>query len=145
MDRRSRNLFLAVHGTVLALILLFPLYGRVMEDIPRIFRGCILHDFLFVYCPMCGGTRALQALLRLELWQALRSNAMIVLFVLGAIAWDIRAAVRLWKGKTEIYRIPAWIWIVVGTVFLLFGIVRNVLMIVWGIDPLGDLGVIWNR
>ena len=145
MDRRARNRFIAVQLCAVALILLYPLYGRITDTVPVIFRGCILHDLFHVYCPTCGGTRALEAMLRLDILQAIRFNALVVLLVLALFAWNVLALIRLLRGEKALYRIPVWSWIAVGGAILLFGIVRNVLMIAWGIDPLGDLLIFWKR
>lgn len=143
MDRRARNRYIFIHICAVALILLYPLYGRITDAIPRFFRGCLLHDLFHVYCPMCGGTRAFEALLHLDIVSALWYNALVVLLVAALLLWDVLALVRLTRGKTSLYRIPVWSWIVVGAAVLLFGIFRNVLMIVWAVDPLGDLGMFW--
>ena len=63
-------LFLTLHGVVLLAALFMPLYIKVANWLGGVFGGCILHRF-FIYCPLCGGTRAIAALTRfrfLEAW-----------------------------------------------------------------------------
>ena len=47
---------------------------------------CPIHQFLGFACPGCGATRALSALLRGHLIDALRLNAFFVLLLPGAVA-----------------------------------------------------------
>jgi len=145
LDRRARNHFLIIHLCALSLVLLYPLYGRLLARIPFFLRGCLLHDWFRVYCPMCGGTRALEAMLRFDFAEALRYNLLVVLLAFALLAWDMLAFVRLLRKEKNLYRVPMWTWIALGAAVLVFGILRNLLMILWGIDPLGDLNIFWNH
>ena len=144
MREDSRSRFWRWQMLLAAGIALFPLYGRLA---PKLFAGrggCFLHDWLSVYCPLCGGTRAVSALLRLDIAQAFRLNAFVVLLIALAIGLDIWAFVRLRRGRERLLPLPNWSWIVVLVLAILFAILRNYLMIAHGIDPTGDLGRIWN-
>ena len=93
---------------------------------------------------LCGGTRAAEALLRLNLTDALRCNALVVAALPVALVFYLRAWRRLLRGESSLWRAPAWVWIAAVSVMVLFGVARNVLMIGFGIDPLGDLWPVWN-
>ena len=144
IQKKSGKIYLLVHIALLAAILLFPLYRSVAQRISALFTGCLLHDRLFLYCPLCGGTRAVSSLLRLEIAEAFSYNAFVVLLVIVAIGLDVWAFVRLVRGHTNLLPLPGWIWIVFAVLLILYGVLRNYLMIARGVDPVGDLGVFWN-
>ncbi|MBQ3014183.1 MAG: DUF2752 domain-containing protein, partial [Clostridia bacterium] len=70
--------FLTLHGVAILGALLMPLYMKVSSYLDGILGGCLMHR-LFIYCPLCGGTRAVAALLRLDFVAALKYNAFVVL------------------------------------------------------------------
>ena len=144
MDRKARNRFLWIHALVLAAALSLPLYRWVMSIIPPRFTGCFLHDYLFLYCPTCGGTRALEALLRFQLLDAVKYNLFVVLLCLSVLVIDVRALVRLLRGEKRLYVISGKAWVIFAVCLVLYFVLRNYLMIAHGIDPVGDLGAIWR-
>lgn len=143
-NRRAVLRFACVHLGFAACAALFPLYRYLVGLLPRNMTGCILHDWLFLYCPLCGGTRAVSALLHFRISEAVCDNAYVVLLAAAALIHYILAWVRLLRGERRLFRFLAWEWIAAGVLLLAFGIGRNLLMICGGYDPLGDLGVFWN-
>ena len=103
---------------------------------------CLCHDLLHLYCPFCGCTRAGVALFRLELAESFKANPLVLLFVLGLVLYNVISLVRISRGG-EIPRIKrAEIW--VGVLLLCFAIVRNILMIFFKFDTLGELVSFWS-
>jgi len=145
MNRRAAGKFAVLHLIAIVGVMLFPVYVRVAKYITRFVPGCLLHDFFFLYCPLCGGTRAISELLHLHVGQAVRYNAFVVAVAFAALVCYVIAWSRLIKGREKLFRIPGWIWIAAVVVMVVFGVTRNVLMIAWEIDPLGDLSIIWGR
>lgn len=143
--QKDGRLFLTMHFCLLLACLAFPLYVRLAEWIPSFFFDCFLHDRLHLYCSFCGGTRAASALLRLQLGEALRYNALVVGLAVGALVWDVIAFVRLLQNKKPMFSYPRWGWIAMIGLLSAFFVLRNLLMILWGIDPTGDLGVLWQN
>ena len=143
--RKEGKIFLAVHLCLLLSCLLFPLYLKLAKGSFSRFFGCILHDYLLLYCPVCGGTRAISALLRFDILEALRYNALVVCLVVFALVLDVIALIRLLQKKKTILRLPGWSWILMVVLLVSFGILRNILMIRYGYDPTGDLGAIWQN
>ena len=140
----KRRLFWICHGGILLCILLFPLYRYLTDLLPPLLTGCVLHNRLFLYCPVCGGTRAVEALLRLDLLGALRMNAFVTLGILTAVAIDAWAWVRFFQKKRPWFCISPWFWVVMAVSFVGYTVLRNLLMVVWGVDPTGDLGRFWQ-
>ncbi len=144
MDRKARNRFLWIHALVLVAALSFPLYRWLIDAIPPIFTGCFLHDYLFLYCPMCGGTRALEELLRLHFFEAAKYNLFVVLLCLTVLVIDVRALVRLLRGEKRLYAVSGKAWVIFAVCLVLYFVLRNYLMIAHGLDPVGDLGAFWR-
>lgn len=142
--RKEGKIWIAVHLCLLFAALSFPLYRYVTQTLPSFFTGCLLHDHLFLYCPLCGGTRAVEALLHGRLVEAFSQNAYVVLLILVALILDAVALVRLAKGKETVLRLPGYFWILLAVIFVAWWILRNVLLIVFLIDPVGDLGAFWT-
>ena len=135
--------FLMLHAAVLIGALILPLYMKVASCLSSLFGGCIMHRF-FIYCPMCGGTRAVAALVRFDFLAAWNYNAFVVLLAFAVLALDVWAWVRYAQKKEPLIVLPKWSWIVLAVALLIFFILRNVLMIFFGIDPTGDLVYFWD-
>ena len=102
-----------------------------------------MHRF-FIYCPLCGGTRALAALIRFDFAAAWNYNAFVVILAVIALGIDIWAWVRYAQKKEPLVIFPNWAWIVFCAVLVFYFILRNVLMIFFSVDPTGDLGYFWD-
>lgn len=130
----------AIFGTVNALavlaVVLFPLYKRFVDWMPPM--TCNMVEYLHLYCPACGGTRALEAFLSFDLLESLYYNPIVVicagLFVAYEIAM-IRALVRKERRGTFL---RIWLLFAVLGVWFAFFVVRNILL-ACGFDMLGDI------
>lgn len=100
---------------------------------------CFLHDFLHMYCPGCGGTRATFTLLKGEVIQSVSYNPAILLGVLLVVYYEIGVIMTLMKrnGKYYFYRknglVMAYLVIV-----LVFAVVRDWLLLGFRVDLLQD-------
>ena len=93
-----------------------------------------------IYCPGCGGTRALIALLEGDLVQSLRYNPITVLFLLDVFLMTLFGNIRkATKGKYAFIRFR--LFCNVGFLIFIIGyfLVRNYLWVIHGIDILGDM------
>ena len=147
MQKRSRTVhyYIWIHVGLFAVLLLFPLYQRLADLLPSFLTRCFLHDRLFLYCPLCGGTRAIAALLRLDFVSAFAFNPFVTLSLLVALGLDVCALIRLLQGKSDLFPIPGWFWVIMTILMIVYAVLRNYLMIAYGYDPTGDLVFIWNR
>lgn len=100
---------------------------------------CILHDVWHIYCPGCGGTRAIFAFLQGHILESLYYNPVIVLGVVLAMYYEIGIVVTLRKrnGK-RYYSVSSVPWIVCGVILVAFTVVRNYLLLGQGYDMLQD-------
>ncbi|MBQ8310686.1 MAG: DUF2752 domain-containing protein [Clostridia bacterium] len=144
MKTRIRHpLFLLCHLIIMLGAILMPVYRALIALLPSQLFGCALHDVLFLYCPMCGGTRAVEALLHLDPWGAMCANAYVTVLLFVAVIADAVAWMRYFRKQEPLLRIPAWGWIAFAVTLSVWFVLRNYLMIAYGIDPTGDLGAFW--
>ncbi len=144
MHPSAKKQFITLHLCAVAVILLFPLYLYLMQKIHPALTGCAMHDILFLYCPLCGGTRAVKALLQLDFASAMAYNPFVLLLVALFVVLDVLAFLRLRRGEQKVFVFPRSLWLSFCALFVLWGILRNVLMIAFGIDSTGDLVLFWN-
>ena len=143
--RRSVKIYLWIHVAALVSLALFPIYRAVAGNLSRYFGGCMIHDRLFLYCPLCGGTRAIEALLHLDFVSAWHCNAFVVLVAVAVLCLEVVAVVRLFRHCDRLLPIPQWSWIVFVVAMILYAVLRNYLMIAHSYDPLGDLLPFWQH
>lgn len=92
---------------------------------------CSFHVVTGLHCPGCGALRALHRLLHGHVLEALRCNALLLLF-LAALVWQwARMAVASLRGQRVAFEIRTlWLWAIVG-VTLVFAVLRNVPVFEW--------------
>jgi hypothetical protein len=87
---------------------------------------CPVLRYLHVYCPACGATRAVAALLHLRIAEALHYNALVVVLVPILLAYF---AVAYWRAlRDEVFiwpRIPMPALTALLVTSVVFGVVRN--------------------
>ena len=99
--------------------------------------GCIVRDRFHIYCPGCGGTRAVEALLRLQPFRSLYYNPVVVLLIIVVICItgiriaESKRARKYNTAKILVLKLFLAIW-------LAYSVVRNILLVSCGIDLLGD-------
>ena len=134
---------LVIHGFALLFCVAFLLVSKQISALlPH--SGCVMVRVFGLYCPGCGGTRAVSELLRFRFAKALSYNSFVVLVVFLLLVGDIFLWIGAIRGKKPLLRVPGWLWIALVTVMLLYGVLRNLLMIFGGYDPVGDLGLFWQ-
>ncbi|MCL2668183.1 MAG: DUF2752 domain-containing protein [Micrococcales bacterium] len=86
---------------------------------------CWMHITTGMYCPACGGLRGTASMLHGDLAGAWADNPF--WFVLAPVLVAVWAVwlVQTGRGRPLAWRVPTWVWIVFGVVFVLFGVVRN--------------------
>lgn len=139
IDATAAALGVAVAVSALAMMLANAIVGKIGIKIPY----CLCHDLLHLYCPFCGCTRAGLALLKLDLLGSLEANPLILLMIVGFLAFNAVSLFRVWRGR-EIVDLAHFK--VAGVIILIvFSLVRNILMIFFDYDTLGELYVFWQN
>ena len=98
---------------------------------------CPLHDLLRVYCPLCGGSRALLSLLRFDFRSAFLFHPALLISFPFFVFFYVRALVVFLSGGLFSLRIKWGWWIFFAVLFGGFFILRNVMLFL-GYDPMGD-------
>lgn len=129
-------IFCTVNVLAVLIGLLFPLYLSLVELLPEM--PCGMVKYLHLYCPACGGTRALESLLSFDLRASFRYNPIVPLGAVAFVAYEIGMIRHLVRGEPRRTLIGVKpICIALGVWFVFFA-VRNVLLLC-GIDFLGDI------
>ena len=130
--------YLLIHLAILLYGVFILLLARASRRLGFGF-SCLSHDLIGIYCPFCGGTRALSALLRFDLLSALSYNAAFVFTIPFFLFFDVRALWLILRDRASNRRLcPKWAAVTVAAIFALYFIVRNLLVFGFGIDFAGD-------
>lgn len=105
--------------------------------IPKEIQGCMMLRVTGLYCPGCGGTRAVMALLRGDIIGSLMYHpAVLYGVVLFLVFFVSQTLMRLTKGKVKGVSMKPWqLYLLLAIIGVNF-IVRNVLLLAFGIATL---------
>lgn len=145
-EHRSETVtFLTVNLALLTLAVLFPLYCKFMwEGDGAALGGCLMRRIFRLYCPVCGGTRALYALMHLDIIGSVIYNPLCLFLAVCTVCFDLHAFVALLKNRPVILRVGKWFAVATTAILILTFIVRNLLLVLLAFDPIGDLGGFWQ-
>lgn len=143
--KRAVAVFALINIFVFLTVVLFPLYCDYMwygegSD----YRGCLFMRVFKLYCPFCGITRSLWYLMKFDIVSSFVFSPFALAAVAAFVYCDVKAFVSLINGKERIVYINPWISRTLVATLLLTFVVRNVLLVFCGYDPLGNIGEFWK-
>ncbi len=111
-------------AAVLGLVAFAFLFNPVTSGLYPI---CTFHQLTGLYCPGCGSTRALHALLHLRPADALSMNPLMVLSLPFVAAWFLRDFLRRRAKRDGPHRVlhPAIIWSILALI-IIYWVLRNI-------------------
>ena len=136
--RKLRHLFL-FNGILVAFALAVAVYMLLLDRYDAPFY-CAFSRSAHLYCPGCGFTRAVRALLSFDILASLGAHPF-ALIGIGVIGYYEVALFRAARGRGCVRAWPA--------VFYAFGLlgfflIRNLLLVLFSIDFLGDFRQDWG-
>ncbi|MDO5417521.1 MAG: DUF2752 domain-containing protein [Lachnospiraceae bacterium] len=129
-DRKTEDAcYIALNVGIVILAAAAALIRSYQVDLHEAFPLCFFYRMTGYYCPGCGGTRAMVALLHLHILQSFRCHPIVVYTaaVLGCF-WICKTAELLSGRRFRGMRLkPVYLYIALGLVMLQW-IVKNVLL-----------------
>lgn len=102
-------------------------------------KECYIHARYRLYCPGCGGTRAVKALLHGNLFQAIKYNALVVFFFMDIL---IDCLLRIYLNNNDkrykYFQKQRMCSRIIFVGCILWMAFRDYLLLVYGIDFIGD-------
>lgn len=108
---------------------LIKLYDPTTPRDSLFISGCLLNRITGIYCPGCGGTRAVYYLLNFNFLKALSENAFVVIFILPLGAYMIVSEYVNYLLQRKILpflRLSQAVIYIFIALFVLFAILRNI-------------------
>ena len=138
-DKQKVKHLLLFNGCLLAAAIAVATYMILLYrfDFPFV---CSFSEASHLYCPGCGFTRATRALLSLDILSSLAAHPFALLGVLAIGYYEV-ALFRAARGKG---RVMAWPAVAFAFGLLCFFLLRNLLLILFGVDTLGNFGQEWG-
>lgn len=134
--RRKLALFILVNAAVVfaavAYVLIF-----YSEEAPI---TCRFKEVLHIYCPGCGGTRAVYYLLRFDFIGSFLANPAVLCTSLILADLDVRALLSLITNNPKAFtNFKSKVFLLIPAILILNFVIRNILLWEFGIDLLGDI------
>ncbi len=88
--------------------------------------GCFLYDVTGIYCPGCGNTRSVAALLKGDVLLSLRENAAVILLVIIALLYYVELLAKTfgkYNFKTPLHN--RYFWLALLVLLAIYYIARN--------------------
>lgn len=137
-EKEETALFYTGWALVLIACLLWMLYRLIPISLGKFLLPCVVNSIFGLYCPGCGGTRAVSALFHGKFITSFIYHPL-VLYTAVVAGWFLisQSIERISKHRIRIglkYR-DGYIWAALGILIINF-LVKNMLLIIWHIDLL---------
>ena len=104
------------------------------------FKGCSIRRIFHIYCPFCGGTRALKEFLKLHLLNSVKCNPIILMIFIYIIILGVMYFLEhRYYYKKRFLKQRLYIAYIMFGLLILFTVIRNINVHCYGIDYLGDI------
>ena len=145
MSYRRYAVYYAVWHLVIAVFVCGFLLLDAFDVFDRFFIYCPFHFFLHLYCPACGGTRAVWLFLSGDIVGSLIYNPTAVALLLALVYYEVASIRSLVTKRLDYIRGVRFfpLYTVVG-MCLLYCIVRNLLLVFGIYDGIGELLPYWK-
>ena len=137
MSRRTLQIVLIGTGAVLLTLLCVLTACGVLFAEPGD-GHCFIHDRFGVYCLSCGGTRSLRALTHGRVLESLADLPALPAALGIALYLTVRMVISAVRNEERVWYGNRWILIGFLALWVGFGIVRDVLLVFFHTDLLGD-------
>ena len=136
MTRKKAAFIFALANAAIILASLAYVLVFYNENAPAV---CKFKEILHMYCPGCGGTRAVYYLLRFNPVRSFISNPVVIVTALILADIDVRCVVAIVKNDEQIFtRFNPKVFFIVPAVLVFNFVLRNLLLYGFSIDLLGD-------
>ena len=123
------------------------IYGAALLAVSYLAKGtpleviisCPMHRIFGIYCPFCGGTRAIGSILQLDIIRSLTYNPAVIPSIIYFLTYDIKVFVSIIKKEDELPKPNKYVLIALGALLILNWIVRNAAILIFDVDYIAML------
>ena len=136
--KNRKNIAILFAAVNLGIIAVSIVYAVLFYLFPDIF-ACSFKETFHLYCPGCGGSRAVTRLLSFDIWGSFLAFPPLYFAIAAVAEIDFRMIVAIIKNEPRIITsYKPVLFIIFAAVLVLHFFIRNVLL-VYGYDPIGDI------
>lgn len=125
MIKRKKWMLLVLPPVLILVAYLFRELLWHLADLTNGIYLCPFHAVTGLYCPGCGGTRSMIALLHGHLGEALHDNPASPALVLVLVLWYLEILTAAFGKKVRMIPRPLWFWGILVGVHLVWAVTRN--------------------
>lgn len=136
--KRAIILIVLINALVVAVSVLYTLLADALTDGGVVI--CKFKETFNLYCPGCGGSRSLAHLLKFDFYSSFLSYPPMALFLFFFIDINLRAVMSVIRDDKRALSDFNLNWLIlIPAVILAHFVIRNILLLVFGFDYLGDI------
>lgn len=120
---RKQKIIIAVSAPLIVLIVI--IFRDFIMSLASLLGQCMFHAVTGLWCPGCGNTRSVNAMLHGDFILALRNNISIPFTALLLLILYIELIFDISGKPVKILTRKLWVWLIVLALFGVYFIVRN--------------------
>ena len=136
--KKNFLVFLILNISLIIFAVAYTSYFKATQNTENEIR-CIVKNLFYIYCPGCGGSRSLCAFLSFDFVNSFILYPPIIISAAVILDYDKRLIITLIKKDTkETDNFKFYTFIIIPCAIIIWFIIRNVLLLVFKIDTVGD-------